>query len=447
MNARSAILLLVLGLPAALLLALGPSGRVDVPSDRVLVRYWEKWTGVEALVMQRIVDRFNATVGAEKKIWIEYNAVSNVDQRMLVATAGGDPPDVAGLFDYIVAQFADQGALMPLDDLVREYGIDETAFKPVWWRIGTYDGRLYALPSTPYTIALYYNRRLFREADLDPDRPPQTTAELNKFAEKLTRAESDPDGRPRITQLGFTTSPGMLGWWHWIWAEFFGDPLWNGERFTIDTPEGHAMADWLRQFRDDLGNEAVLKFEGAAGAIEGAQNPFLSERLAMVFQGPWMSNWIGKYTPNLDYAVAPFPSSTPDRHYSFASTDVFVIPAGAKHPREAMVFLSYMLRQDVLEELCREHGKVSPFREPGPDFYKTHANPFIRVFDEMAASPDAFGYPQMPMWAETSAEMLKMHENILRGVREPHDAVRDAQQRVDRVVEDYQRMAAKRRGE
>lgn len=447
MNARSIILLLVLGLPAVALLALGPNGRVDVPSDRVLVRYWEKWTGVEALAMQRIVDRFNQTVGAEQKIWVEYNAVSNVDQRMLVATAGGDPPDVAGLFDYVVAQFADQGALMPLDDLVREYGIDASAFKPIWWRIGTYDGRLYALPSTPYTIALYYNRRLFREAGLDPDRPPRTTAELNEYARKLTLFEPDASGRPRITQLGFTSSPGMLGWWHWIWAEFFGDPLWDGKRFTINTPEGNAMADWIRDRRDALGNDAVLKFEGAAGAIEGAQNPFLSERLAMVFQGPWMSNWIGKYTPNLDYAVAPFPSSTSDRHYAFASTDVFVIPAGAKRPREAMVFLTYMLRQDVLEQLCREHGKVSPFRVPGPDFYKTHANPFIRVFDEMAASPDAFGYPQMPMWAETSAEMLKMHENILRGVREPHDAIRDAQQRVDRVVADYQRMAAQRRGE
>ncbi len=447
MNVRGVILAVILGVPALTLLAFGPRGRVDVPQDRVVVRYWEKWTGVEALAMQRIVDRFNETIGAETGIWVEYNAVSNVDQRMLVATAGGDPPDLAGLFDYVVAQFADQGALLPLDELVGEYGIDEAAFKPVWWRIGTYDGRLYALPSTPYTIALYYNRRLFRAAGLDPDRPPRTTAELNEFARKLTRFEPDADGRRRITQLGFTSSPGMLGWWHWIWAEYFGEPLWDGTRFAIDTPEGHAMADWVRQFRDAVGNEAVLKFEGAAGAIEGAQNPFLSERLAMVFQGPWMSNWIGKYTPDLDYAVAPFPSSTPDRQYSFASTDVFVIPVGAKHPREAMVFLSYMLRRDVLEALCREHGKVSPFREPGPGFYTTHANPFICVFDQMAASPDAFGYPQMPMWAETSAELLKMHENILRGVRASHDAVRDAQQRVDRVVEDYQRMAARRRGD
>ena len=65
----------------------------------------------------------------------------------------------------------------------------------------------------------------------------------------------------------------------------------------------------------------------------------------------------------------------------------------------------------------------------------------------MAGSPDAFGYPQMPTWAHASAELLKMHENILRGVRDSHDAVKAAQQRIDTIVKEYQRMAAKRRGD
>jgi multiple sugar transport system substrate-binding protein len=447
MTPRTTLLVVLLGLPAVALLALGPRGQRHIPADRTVVRYWEKWAGVEALAMQRIVDRFNETIGAEQNIWVEYCVVSNVDQRMLIATAGGDPPDVAGLYDHIIPQYADRDALMALDDLVAESQIDLDAFKPIWLEIGRYGGKLYALPSTPYTIALYYNRRLFRAAGLDPDRPPQTAAELNDYAARLTRYETGDDGRRKIVQLGFTTSPGMLGWWHWIWPNFFGGRLWDGEHFTIDTPAGHAAAEWIHQRREAIGNPEMLKFEGTTGAIEGAQNPFLSERLAMVFQGPWMSNWISKYAPGLDYAVAPFPSVTSDEHNSFASTDVFVIPAGSRHPREVMVFLEYVLQQDVLEGLCKEHGKISPFRTPAPDFYATHTNPFIRVFDEMAGSPDAFGYPPMPTWAQASAELLKMHENILRGVRDPDEAVRAAQQRVDVIVAEYQRMAAQRRGD
>ncbi len=451
MKLRSIALAAVLGLPALLLLSLGPRRQLDIPPDRTVVRYWEKWTGVEGQAMQRIVDRFNETQGAAQNIWVDYQAVANVDQRLLIATAGGDPPDIAGLFDHIVPQFADREALLPLDELCNEYEIDVGVFKPVWLEIGRYSGSLYALPSTPYTIALFYNRRLFREAGLDPDRPPQTIAELDEYARHLTRR--DPSSG-KIVQLGFTVSPAMLGWWHWIWPVFFDAQLWDGDRFRIDTPEGLAAMRWIRNQRVALGsvglaaaeidprraNDDVLSFEATSGAIEGAQNPFLSERLAMVFQGPWLSNWIETYAPSLDYAVAPFPSITLDRPHHFASTDNFVIPRGSRHVREAMVFLKYVSRQPVLEELCSLHGKVSPFRTPLPGFYENHKNPYVRVFDEMAGSEHAFGYPAMPTWANTWTETLRMLETVLRGQRDADETVRATQKRVDQLVDEYQRM-------
>lgn len=448
-NVRSVILLVVLGLPAAGLLAFGPRGERHIPADRVVIRYWEKWTGVEGAAMQRIVDRFNATVGAERGLWVDYNALGDVDKRMLIAAAGGDPPDVAGLPDRFVPPYADQGALRPLDELVRESGLALTDFKPIWLDICRFNDTLYALPSTPYTIALYYNRQLFRDAGLDPDRPPQTTAELNEYARRLTRvAENDPQDPDddRIEQLGFTVSPAMLGWWHWVWPYFFGGELWDGRRFTLDTPATHAALEWIRELRTALGNKRVLQFEGTAGAIESAQNPFLSGRLAMVFQGPWLANWARVYAPDLDYGVAPFPSVTAEQQHVFASMDVFVIPTGARRPHEAMIFLSYVLRQEIMEELCQAHGKVSPYREPGQAFLTGHPNPHIRVFDVLAASPNAFGYPKMPTWAEAWTETLYLLETVLRDVREPSVAIHQTQAKIDHLVTQYDRMAARRRG-
>ncbi len=442
MNLRTIILTVVLGVPAIALLAFGPRRIVNIPPDCTVVHYWEKWSGVEKDAMVRIVDRFNATVGAERNIWIDYGAVSNIEQRMPIATAGGDPPDVAGIYDYNVAQFADQGALMPLDDAVREAGIDVAAFKPIWLAIGRYRGRLYALPSTPYTVALYYNRRLFREAGLDPDRPPRTTAELTEYALRLTRRDAKNE---KIVQLGFTTSPAMLGWWHWIWPYFFDGQLWDGARFHLDAPAGHAAMNWIADRRATLGNDAVLAFEATAGAIEGPQNPFLSGRLAMVFQGPWVSNWINTYAPDLDYAVAPFPSVTRERQNVFASTDVLVIPRGARHPAEAMVFLGYLYQQDVMEELCKAHCKVSPYRRPGPGFFEDHPNPYIGVFDELARSAHAFGYPKMPQFARAWTEMLYVLETVLRGVRTPDDAISVTQRKMDDIARECEWITARRR--
>ncbi|MCA9244193.1 MAG: ABC transporter substrate-binding protein [Phycisphaerales bacterium] len=441
---RSTWFMLLLGAPAIALLLFGPRGAVHIPQGRVVVRYWEKWTGVEAEAMQRVVDEFNETIGHDEGIWIEYSSISDIDKRTMIAAAAGDPPDISGLDDRMVAQFADLDALLEIGDLVREFGIDGDKFKPTWWNIGEYKGGLYALPSTPFTIALYYNRAAYRAAGLDPDRPPRTTAELNDYAVKLTKK----DERGRITQLGFTTSPLMLGWWHWAWPFFFDGQLWDGDRLRIDTPESRASFLWTQERRSRMGISAVESFESSSGAIEGAQNPFISGRLAMVFQGPWMSNWINHYNPDLDYAVAPFPSVTTERENVMASADVFVIPRAAPHPREAMRFLEFVMRQENLEEVCRAHCKVSPYRAPLERFEKDHPNPFIHVFDKMADSKYVFTCPRAPMFPEISQAMLVVLLDVLHAddPAKVDVAIEKGQRTIDLIVDAHQAKAARRAG-
>ena len=389
--------------------------------------------------MRRVVGQFNDSLGVAEGIWVEYCEISNVDQRVLIAAAGGDPPDLAGLYDYNIAQFADYGALRALDELAESNGIRADSFKPVWWDLCKYKRRLYALPSAPYTIALHYNRRLFRAAGLDPDRPPHTISELDDYSRRLTLR----DGQGRIVQAGFTPAPKILGWWHWVWPYFFHARLWDGNRFHLETEESRACFRWIAQGRRELGIDAALAFEDTVYAIEGGQNPFLSERVAMVFQGPWMANWVRTYWPDLDYAVAPFPS-VDGRPAAFVSSDIFVIPRGARHPKEALRFLRFVLQPEVMEGLCQAHGKVSPFRRPREQFFEQHPNPHIRVFDDLALVEDAFGYPSMPTFKEVSNELLLMLEIILQGLREPEEALADVQVKIDLVVEQYHRLQGRR---
>lgn len=442
MNPRGVLVLVLLALPAAALLALGPSGRAPVPAGRIVVRYWANWTGVEGAAVQRLVDRYNTSEGARDGIWVDYNAMGDVDKRMLIAAAGGAPPDVAGLSDRFIASYAEQDALLPLDELAHDANVALDELKPIWLKLCRYRGTLYALPSTPFTIALFYNRAAFREAGLDPDQPPRTPAELNEFALRLTKKSA----AGHIERLGFTVSPAMLGWWHWAWPHFFGAELWDGAHFALDSPATSAALHWIAEFRAAVDNARVLQFEGAAGAIESAQNPFFAGKLAMVFQGPWFANWARSYAPDLDYGVAPFPSAVPGRQPVLASTDLLVIPRGCPHPREAMRFIAFLLRQENIEQLCKDHGKVSPYRSPLPSFFQDHPNPFVRVFDSLADSPDAFGAPAMPTVAETWTEMLYLLENVIRDARPTAQALRAAQARIDQIVDEHRRKTERRRG-
>ena len=49
------------------------------------------------------------------------------------------------------------------------------------------DGKYYALPTAVRSLALIWNKDLFKKAGLDPEIPPKTLDELVEYAQKLTR--------------------------------------------------------------------------------------------------------------------------------------------------------------------------------------------------------------------------------------------------------------------
>ena len=117
MISPKSIVLAALIIPAMLILFFGPRPDADVPADRVVVDYWEKWTGDEGEQMKSIVDDFNNTVGKDKGIYVRYVSTSSITQKTLVGTAAGVPPDIAGLWDHSVVQYAALDALTPLDEM------------------------------------------------------------------------------------------------------------------------------------------------------------------------------------------------------------------------------------------------------------------------------------------------------------------------------------------
>jgi multiple sugar transport system substrate-binding protein len=142
MKVIKSLFILLFLVAGAGLLAFGPRGNESLPKGRVVIDYWEKWTGNEETQMRVIVDDFNNTVGAQKGIYVRYVSSSTINQKTLVATAAGVPPDIAGLFDVNLVQFAAMGALEPLEDMARERGITASYYKPVYWNGCNYNGHL-----------------------------------------------------------------------------------------------------------------------------------------------------------------------------------------------------------------------------------------------------------------------------------------------------------------
>ncbi len=438
----------------------------DAPVRHIV--YWEKWTDFEGEAMDRVVDGFNTKERERARrepgyrpIEVEKVTISRIDQKLLVASAGGNPPDVAGTYTYLVAGYADKGGLMDLTELAASAGLDRSDYIEHFWDLSFHRGRLWGLPTTPASVGLHWNKRLFREAGLDPEKPPETLEELDAFAEKLTRWEVTlpsgekkvesgylpevPSDKKRLLQLGFL--PSEPGWWSYGWGYVFGGKLMEGNRVTTASPENVRAYEWVAGYSKKVGVDEVQRFRSGFGNFSSPQNPFLSGQLAMELQGVWMYNFVRKFADGMPWGAAPFPgpADRPDlKGVSNAESDVIVIPTGSKHPAEAMEFIKYVSSQEAMEALCLGQRKFSPLKQVSDKFYADHPHPYIRLFAEIGAGPNVYAAPKTGVWNEYTREIGNAVDAIQNLRLPPKEALLQVQERLQISADREQAIAARR---
>ena len=397
---------------------------------RVELEYWDKWTGFEADAMRAVVDDFNAS---QDRIHVNYSSISQIDHKLMLATAGGVPPDIAGVYSWMLPVYAENNALMPLDRLAADAHITRDRYIDVFWRMCMHEGHLWALPATPASTALIWNKKLFREAGLDPERPPRSIAELEAFNQKLTRWR--PDGT--LQSIGFI--PAVPGYWDPLWGYWFGGSLWNGrDALTVNSPENVAACKWIQSYPERFGVRNLLTFQDGFGTDASPQNPFFSGRVAMEMNGVWVYNFIKNYAPaDFEWGVAPFPSADAAglKDVALVELDALVIPAGAKHAAQAFEFIQYVNTQGPMEKLCLGQRKFSPLRECSADFYKKHPNPYIAEFVALAKSPNARFVPPLTTWTQLAHDMNNAVNRIWTGKATAAAALDEVQRRQQPIFE------------
>jgi ABC-type glycerol-3-phosphate transport system substrate-binding protein len=427
---RAALTTITLAGAAAILWPYTPKSRRNVKPGRVEITYWEKWPGIEGLALQKIVDRFNEL---QDRIWVHLVSVGDIAAKAMVAIGGGDPPDLVGLYSYNVPAYAQARAIMPLDSFSHLGAIDPGRYAPAVRDLLWYEGTQWAGVNTCYMLGLYYNKTLLRE--VGANRPPQTIPELDDLAQRLTRFDS----QGHIEQAGFLQN--VPNWWPYFWPTMFGGRLYDAasSKATIAEPEGIAAFEWARATASRFGVAATTSFAaGFSRSNHTAQDPFISGRMAMLLQGPWLANFIRAFGPNLDYAAAPVPVPPqlldPERPRGLLEADVLMIPRGCPHPEEAYQFLLFMQQQDTQEELATAHCKPSPFVSTSPGFFELHPNRSVRVFDTIAKSPAAQILPRTPAWKQYSDLTTSAFDSIWAGA-DPKTELTRVQSRAQQLID------------
>lgn len=387
----------------------GCSGTRDdkTANGRTIVTLWIKWEGFERAALQSIVDEYNAS---QEKDFVTILSVSDPSKKILLATANGHPPDIAILQYFYIAAYAENNALTPLDPICDQYGIAQEDFLPSGWKACSYKGFTWAIPISVTATALHYNKALFREAGLDPERPPRTLEELEAMNDLLTQRREDGS----LERIGH--HPLEPGFWPGEWGLWFGGQVFRDEHIALDERAWNDTGQWLASYPERFGAAKIMKIKSSFGRVASPQNPFFTGKVAMLHQGIWMDNFVRNFaSPDFEYGVAPFPASEKSGipFISIVEPDSICIPKGAKHIEEASAFLQYLAQPANLEKLALLHGKISPLRKVSPSFLAEHPHPHIQQFLEIARSPYAMPRPQLVQYVKFQSDTRSAFENIL----------------------------------
>ncbi|MEV5356290.1 extracellular solute-binding protein [Streptomyces sp. NPDC052693] len=191
--------------------------------------------------------------------------------------AGGQMEDV--FYTYFtdarhVVDINQAADLTPYVEELKSYGTIQKQLRDIY----TVDGKVYGIPRTGYSMGLIYNKALFERAGLDPDRPPTTWAEVRTAAKKIAKL-----GGGTVGYADYSAQ--NQGGWHFT-AELYSQGgavvSADGEKATVDTPEGRAVLQTLHDMRwtdDSMGSKQLL-------VINDAQQMMGSGKLGMYLAAP-----------------------------------------------------------------------------------------------------------------------------------------------------------------
>jgi len=189
------------------------------------------------------------------------------ESNFLLAMAGDSAPDVFYVNFRKMHTYIGQNFLQPLDEYIKSDPKVVAHVHPAVRDVITVNGHVYCIPWFQTAMALMYRKDLFREAGLDPDRPPKNWDEFYDYCKKLTDPEKG--------QYGFFFSTNQGAYWltNFIWQA-------GGEVIRKDKNGQY------RAVFNSPGGETALRF------------------FAKLTKGPWTRN--GKTY----YGVAEYSSSS-----------------------------------------------------------------------------------------------------------------------------------------
>jgi multiple sugar transport system substrate-binding protein len=190
------------------------------------------------------------------------------------------------------------------------------------------DGQFYQLPWKSNPVMIFYNKKLFAKAGLDPDHP-----KLASYADFIATAKQLV--AKHVSKYAIYPAPSSEFFQSWYdfysmyAAESGGKQLIENNKATFDNPAGRAVANfWAQIYSANLAGKETYNGDSFADGVA-----------AMSIVGPWA---VAQYKGKVDWGVVPVPteSGTASPH-TFSDAKNVAMYASCTHRQTAWDFLKF----------------------------------------------------------------------------------------------------------
>ena len=241
----------------------GKGGVTPTVSGPVTINVWHTMTASNQDTLKSLVDRFNSSQN-EVRVNLVYQGTPDECLTKVLAVLGtSDVPAVVQLLDIHTRLMVDSGEIVPVQDFIDRENYDLSDFEPRAVEYYTLEGKLQSMPFNVSTNILIYDKNAFRDAGLDPEKPPATLDEVRQYSEKLLRR----DGAGNVVRSGIALDVGP--WYLENMLVMHGDLYANNENGREGRGDGGRLQPG--------GREGVLPLvarhdKGQPGHQHGAQS-------------------------------------------------------------------------------------------------------------------------------------------------------------------------------
>ena len=388
------------------------------PANRAEVVFWHFWGGAELNVVEEVVRRFNASQ-TDYVVRAVAMPGNNLDLKLFLSLAGGNPPDVVNIDDPVLADWAERQAILPLTEVasVSELERLDRWLFPAAAKLTQYQGQAFGLCNGLDVRALYYNKSLLDELQFEP---PQTMDQLDRIAATVSGQPDSP------VDIGFLPAAKNL----WGWGIVFGGRFYDetSQQVTLAAPEIAEAVEWMASYGKRYGKLAA-SLRARDQSLPGKTFPLLSGRYALVVDGQWRARDIRRFRaaqvaagdPPTEFGVTPLPAAAGQvANAGWINGNYFVLPTGADQSHGAWQFMKFWAGFDGHEAeaaaTCETGGwiPVSQFVVDQPAFQEYLASaPLFATFIELAGSELQVPRPNVPGAARFDREVRAIAEQAM----------------------------------